>query len=87
MMINVEQISGELKVIDEAASKHSLRLESENGEILNTMGKAQETFGDQPSGQMLVTSLSYVINNIMKANSALYLLKSDIREFIQQIQK
>jgi len=86
-MINFDQIRSELLLIDNYATRHTEHLDRERGYIIEAMNKAQETFGDQEAGQNLVITLSYVINNLVSADSAIYHLKSDIHEYIQQIQK
>ena len=86
-MTGIDQIGVELTVIDADASRHSERLTRERGEIINTINKTQTTFGDQEPGQSLIITLSHVINNAVNAESAIDRLKSDIREYIRQIQR
>ena len=86
-MNSVEQICGEIAVINAMVSHHSERLERERGELLNTMNKAQSAFASQEAGQDLVKTLLHVISSVVSADGALHQLKSDLSDFPRQMQK
>ena len=86
-MGNVEQIVNELLVVDSDISTYSIRLERERGEITNTMNKIQSSFGDQPAGQNIVTILYKSVQNIVNADSALYISRQEIKKYVQNLQK
>ncbi len=86
-MSNIEQISNELFSIDSDISTYVARLQREQGEMVNTMNKAQSVFGDQQPGQGLVAILYKTLQNINNADSALQLVRQEIQECIQNLHK
>jgi len=86
-MSSVEQITTELLSIDFDISTYEVRLQRERGEITNTMNKAQSTFGDQQAGQILVTTLYRTLQNIVTADSSLHLVRQEIHDCVQNMQK
>ena len=86
-MNNIETIVNEMIVINSDLSTHTVRLQREQGEITNTMNKVQRTFGDQQSGQILVSTLYRTLQNVITAESSLNNLKQEINNYINNIQK
>lgn len=86
-MSSIEQIISELLSVDSDISTYAVKLQRECGEITNTMNKAQSAFGDQPAGQGLVTTLYRTLQSITTADSSLHLVRQEIRNCIQSLQK
>ena len=86
-MNNIEQIASEILSIDSDVSAVSIRLQRENGEIANTMNKAQSTFGDQQAGQQLVNTLYRILQNVNNADGSLNIVRQEMRDYIQMLQK
>ncbi len=86
-MNSIEQITSELLTVDSDISNYSIRLLRESGELTNTMNKAQSAFGDQQAGQGLVNTLYRTLQNVVTAESSLHLVRQEIHDYIQNMQK
>lgn len=85
--MNILEFDEQLNALGERAKASMDRLERERGYVIDTMQKTQGSFGDQPPGQKLVTTLYHVNNALTTADSALYALRSRIESYIQQTRK
>lgn len=86
-MSKIEEITNELMVVDSEISTIDVRIQREQGEIANTMNKAQSTFGDQQAGQQLVAMLQKTLQSMIYANGSLQSVKQKIHGYVQNIQK
>ena len=86
-MSSVEQIVNEFIVIDSNISAIQSCLQNAQSEISDTMNKAQNSFGDQPQGQTLVSTLSSTMKNVFYAESSMSATRQEISNCIQQLQK
>lgn len=86
-MLSIEEICRELQKIDRTCTDISGRLERERGEIINSMNKAQSTFGGTQEGQGVVLRFSDALNKIVYADDSLYSLRSSIQQLINRIKK
>ena len=85
--MNIQEFCEQLSALSERARESVEKLERERNYVLETMQKTQSSFGDQPPGQKLVTTLYHVNNALTAADSALYTLRSRIESYTQQIRK
>lgn len=86
-MPNIEEIFRELQKAERSCADISGRLERERGEIINSMNKAQSTFGGTQEGQGVVLRLSDALSKIVYADDSLYSLRTSIQQNINRIKK
>ena len=86
-MMSIEQLCRDLLRVSEDISGYEKRMEREREETRMTMEKVQSTFGDQTAGQQIVAELYYCINDLAKADSSFYMIRSMINEYINSITK
>ena len=85
--MNIQEFCEQLNALSERAKDSMDKLERERNYVIETMQKTQGSFGDQPPGQKLVTTLYHANNALTSADSALYMLRSRIESDIQQTRK
>ncbi len=85
--MNIQEFCEQLNALSERAKDSMDKLERERNYVIETMQKTQGSFGDQPPGQKLVTTLYHANNALTSADSALYMLRSRIESYIQQTRK
>ena len=86
-MISIEDIAREILKIEQQLSICTYHIEGSKNEILDTMNRAQRTFGNQQSGQYLVASLSEAMKELVFADSSLYTLKIGLEDYVRQLNK
>ena len=86
-MISIEDIAREILKVEQQLSTCTYHIEGSKNEILESMNRAQRTFGDQQPGQYLVASLSEAMKELVYADSSLYSLKTELEDYIRQLNK
>lgn len=86
-MSKIEEITNELMVVDSEISTLDSRFQQEQGEISNTMEKAQKAFSEQQNAHQLVAILQKTLQSMIFANASLQGVKQTIRIYIQNIKK
>ena len=85
--MNIQEFCEQLTALNERVKDAMEHLERECNYVNETMQKTQGSFGNQPAGQKIVTTLYYVNNTLNAADSELYKLSSRIENYIQQVRK
>lgn len=86
-MSKIEEITNDLMNVSSEISSLDNQIERDQGEISNTMSKAQSSFGDQLPGQHFVSMLMKAMQSMVYANGELQGVKQSIQNYIQSIQK
>ncbi len=86
-MISIEDIAREILKAEQQLSTCTYHIAGCKNEILEAMNRAQRTFGDQQSGQYLVTLLSEAMKELVCADGSLYTLKTGLEDYIRQLNK
>lgn len=86
-MDNIEQLCVSLANEKNNLTQHSSRIAGAKLEIQQAMNRTQSYFSDQPAAQEIIRLLSIALNDLARADNALYALGSEITTYVADLQK
>ena len=86
-MENIEQLCISLAAAKDTIKKHNSRIAGTQAEINQAMERVRTYFSDQQPGREIVRLLSLALNELIRADNALYLVSDDIATYIANLQK
>ena len=86
-MDNIEQLSVMLAGQRDSLSQRTSHIARIQSEINRAMERVQAIFSDQPAGQEIIHRLYNAMNEMIRADNALYGLNNELTTYIYQLQK